>query len=218
MRPCAPHPSHRVEGTDALPAAKLKKAPKQKVSADEILAVALVHAEAVGWRGVRLHRIAAEIGVPLGTVRTRFKDRNALADAWFRKGLDAMLAPTDESFPGLPAKERLFRIIMRWFDALADHRAVSIGMVRAKLRLPHPHHWVPLVFSLSGLVQWIHEAALFDPQGRRRQVAEIGLTALFLATLAVWARDDTQNQERTRRFLRRGLESADRWSARRNPP
>ena len=226
MRPGVPHPSNRVKGTWALPAVKSKREPKQIVSADEILAVALVHAEAVGWESIRLHQIAAEIGIPLSAVRTRFKDQNAIANAWFRTGLDAMLAPTNESFPGLPSNERLFLIIMRWFDALAAHRLVSVQMIRAKLHLPHPHYWAPLVFSLSRLVQWIREAALFDGQGRRRQVEEIGLTALFLATFAVWARDDTENQERTRRFLSRRLEFADRclgggldrWSSRRNAP
>ena len=46
--------------------------------------------------------------------------------------------------------------------------------------------------------------------GRRRQVEEVCLTALFLATLAVWQWDETVGQERTRAFLRRRLARADR--------
>ena len=152
-----------------MPAAKSKGKPKRIVSADEILVVALAQAEEVGWGSVRLHQIEAEIGVPLGTVLSRFKDQDAIADAWFQTGLDAMLAPTDESFPGRPPKERLFLVIMRWLDALAVRRRVSVQMIRAKLHLPHPHHWAPLVFSLSRLVQWIREAAFLDARGRRRQ-------------------------------------------------
>lgn len=39
---------------------------------------------------------------------------------------------------------------------------------------------------------------------------EIGLTWLFLATLGVWVRDDSEGQVRTRRFLSRRLAAADR--------
>ncbi len=45
---------------------------------------------------------------------------------------------------------------------------------------------------------------------RRAQIEEIGLTWLFVATLWVWARDDTLAQQRTRRFLRNRLDHADR--------
>jgi hypothetical protein len=73
----------------------------------------------------------------------------------------------------------------------------------------HPHHYVPMVFNLSRTIQWLRDAAGLDAGGRRRQIEEIGLTGLFLATLAVWARDDTPGQERTRRFLDRRLARAD---------
>lgn len=185
--------------------------PKCIVSAEEILTVALRQAEDVGWDRVRLHQVATEIGVPLNAIRVRFRDQNAIADYWFRTGLEAMLAPTDKSFPELPPKQRVFVIIMRWFDALAGHRRVSMQMIGTKLHLPHPHHWTPLVFSLSRLIQWVREAALLNASGRRRQLEEIGLTVLFLAVLTKWARDDTENQHRTRRFLQRRLELADRF-------
>jgi len=77
----------------------------------------------------------------------------------------------------------------------------------------HPHHWVPAIFNLSRTVQWIRDAAMLDARGRQRQVEEIGLTALFLATLRVWLRDDSEEQERTRAFLRKRLENADRLMA-----
>ncbi len=53
-----------------------------------------------------------------------------------------------------------------------------------------------------------------DAIGRRRQVEEIGLTLLFLATLAVWLGDETPGQEHTRRFLERRLADADQGMAR----
>jgi AcrR family transcriptional regulator len=106
----------------------------------------------------------------------------------------------------------------RDMDAVADAwftRALQ-EMLRpsAKLHPPHPHHWVPMIFSLSRLIQWLREVALLEAGGRRRQVEEVGLTLLFLATLRVWLADSSEDQEDTRRFLRRRLERADRWMAR----
>ena len=120
----------------------------------------------------------------------------------------------DKAFRGLPPKERLFLVIMRWFDAMADHRPVAVDMIRTKIYIGHPHHWVPLIFNLSRLVHWIREAALLDAQGRQRQIEEIGLTVLILTTLGVWATDDSDDQKNTQRFLRRRLEGADRIMAR----
>ncbi len=67
-----------------------------------------------------------------------------------------------------------------------------------------------MIFILSRTVQWLRDAAGLDAGGRRRQVEEVGLSALFLATLAVWIRDDSSGQERTREFLDSRLSEADR--------
>jgi hypothetical protein len=99
---------------------------------------------------------------------------------------------------------------MRWFDALAPHREVTGQILAAKLYPAHPHHWVPLVFNLSRSIHWLREAALLDAVGRRRQMEEVGLTWLFLMALAVWLRDETPGQARTRDVLRHRLADADR--------
>ena len=177
-----------------------------------IVDAALELAEERRWAAVRLHDIAARLGVPPNDILAHYRDLDAVADAWFRRGLDAMIAPKGADFPGLPAKERVETCLLAWFDALAPHRAATAAMLRGKMHLPHPHHWVPMVFNLSRLIQWLREAALLPARygTRRAQVEEMGLTLLFLATLRVWARDGSEGQERTRRFLRRRLDRADR--------
>lgn len=104
--------------------------------------------------------------------------------------------------------------MLGWFDALSEHRRITAEMLPVKLYAAHPHHWLPMVFNLSRLIQWLRDAAGLDGGGRRRRIEEIGLSALFLATLAVWVRDETPGQERTRRFLERRLRGADRLMAR----
>jgi hypothetical protein len=56
----------------------------------------------------------------------------------------------------------------------------------------------------------VRDIAVLDAGSPRRQVEEIGLTGLFLATLAVWLCDDSPGQSRTRDFLGRRLAGADR--------
>ena len=181
---------------------------------DRILKAALAIAGEEGWASAGLSAVAARAKVPMLELRRHFRDTAAIADAWFQVGLDAMLAPPPRRFSRHPAAARLEILLRRWFDALAPHRRVTAEMLSAKLWIFHPHHYVPMVFNLSRLIQWLRDLAGLDAGGLRKQIEETGLTALFLATLAVWCRDDTENQERTRAFLKRRLAQADGLMAR----
>ncbi len=176
-----------------------------------IVDAALDLAEEVGWEGLRLRVVAERLGVPLTEVLAHYRDLDAVANAWYRRAWSAMLAAPPKGFAARPARERLHLAIMRWFDALAPHREVSGQILAAKLYPAHPHHWVPLVFNLSRNIHWLREAALLDAVGRRRQMEEVGLTWLFLMALAVWLRDETPGQARTRDVLRHRLADAD-WA------
>ncbi|MCW5752352.1 MAG: TetR/AcrR family transcriptional regulator [Alphaproteobacteria bacterium] len=177
---------------------------------ERIVDAALALAEETEWDHVRLRLVAARLGMPMAELQRHFRDLDAVADALFRRAWTAMLAPLPSGFEQRPARERLFAILWRWFEALAPHRRVAVQMIRGKIYLSHPHHWVPLIFNLSRTVHWLRDAASLDATGRRRQVEEIGLTLLLLDTLRVWARDESADQERTRAHLQRRLEVAER--------
>jgi AcrR family transcriptional regulator len=187
-----------------------KAAPGADTLGPRIVDTAIALAEETGWSNVRLRLVADRLGVPLAEVHALYRDLDAVADAWFDRALRAMLQPAPAGFADQPAPERLHLLLMRWLNALAAHRDVTVQMLGEKLYPSHPHHWAPMIFSLSRLINWLRDAALLDAPGRRRQVEEIGLTALFLATLAVWRRDGSAGQEMTGSFLRRRLAQADR--------
>lgn len=168
------------------------------------------HAAAKGWEGVRLYQVAEDLDLPLSEVRHHYTDLNAVADAWFAQALEAMLVEEEAGFETLAPSERLSIKLQRWLDHLAPHRAVTVQMIRAKLHPPHAHHWVPMVFDLSRLIHWWMDAARIASSGPRRPLAEVGLTGIFLMTLAAWARDNSENQNHTRRFLNQRLAGADR--------
>jgi AcrR family transcriptional regulator len=192
-----------------MAASKRKTAPRAEELAARIVDTAIAMAEEEGWDNVRLRRVADALGITLAELGRHFRDLDAVADAWFARARAAMLAPLEPEFAGLPARERLKILIWRWFDALAPHREVTVQMLRTKMWPYHPHHYVPMIFNLSRTIQWLRDAAGLDAGGRRRQIEEIGLTGHFVATLAVWSRDETLGQERTRRFLDRRLARAD---------
>jgi AcrR family transcriptional regulator len=181
---------------------------------NRIVDAALELGEERGWSNVRLHLVAERAGVPLATIGAEFRELDALANAWFARALAMVERVPPQALADQPAPERLHLVIMRWFDALAPHRAVTGEMLRAKLYPSHPQHWVPLVFDLSRLIHWFLDAARIASTGRARQLAEIGLTAIFLGSLRVWLRDDSEGSERTRSYLRRRLDTADRLLAR----
>lgn len=180
---------------------------------DRVLAAALALAAERTWPSVRMVDLAARLDVPADALARQFRDLNSVADAWFQRALEAMMAEPPAGFADWPARRRIEDRLLAWFDQLATHHAVSAQMIRGKLHFSHPHHWVPMVFDLSRTIHWLREAAQLPARygTRRADMEEIGLTWLFLATLAVWMRDPTDNQRRTRRFLRRRLREAD-WA------
>lgn len=190
--------------------------------AERIVDAAMELADAVGWPRLRLFEVARRLKLPLPAILAHYRDLDAVADAWLRRGEAAMLAAREKpGFDRLDPPERLYRVIVAFLDALAAHRRVTAEIFRAKLYLGHPHHNLALVFWISRTVQWMREAALLanDVGGKtvgdlRRRVEEMGLTTLFVATLWVWANDRSPRQQRTRAFLKARLERADRAMAR----
>ena len=189
-------------------------APSEPLIEDQIVDAALKLASERGWSDLNLHRVATHLDLPLSEIRSRFRDIDAVANAWFARALASMLELSNAGLPGATPPDRLHQAIMYWFDALSPHRDVTGQMLQVKLYVSHPHHWVPMIFDLSRLIHWFLDAARIESTGRQRQAAEIGLTLIFLATLRDWLRDQSDAQSRTRTRLRRRLTRADRWLGR----
>jgi AcrR family transcriptional regulator len=175
---------------------------------ERIVDTALAIAEEKGiWSAGRVHEVADRLSVRTPQILEHYRDLDAVADAWFLRGLKAMVGPKPADFLDNPEWRRIEFCILAWFDALSEHRRVSAQMLRGKLHLSHPHHWVPMVFNLSRTIHWLREAAQLPAVygSRQAQREEVGLTALFVGALLIWMADETVGQERTKNFLRREL-------------
>ena len=165
-------------------------------------AIALAEVEGGSWEAVRLHDVAAALGITLDDIRLCFREKEDLVDAWFDRADAAMLR--DAATPGfldLSPRERLKRLILAWLDALGSHRRVTRQMILAKCEPGHLHIQIPAVMRISRTVQWMREAAHQNATFLIRALEETVLTSIYLTTFIFWLQDESENSQRTRTLL-----------------
>ena len=184
--------------------------PRKPLLPDRIVDEAVALADELGWPAVRLHRVAARLGVTLPEIRAHYADLDAVANQWLARADDAMLRVADRAdLAEAPAPERIEAALVAWFSALGGRRRMLRAILTYKLQPSHIHLQAALVVATSRRVQWLREAARLDATGRQKSVEELGLTLLFAATLLRWLADGSENFERTRSFIARRLARAD---------
>jgi AcrR family transcriptional regulator len=178
---------------------------------DSIVDGALALAEERSWEAVRLHDVAARLGIPLDEVRQHFREKEEIVDAWFDRADAALLvAGESEEVRALDSRAALARLLMVWFEALAPHRRVTRQMIVGKLEPGHVHYQVAGLLRISRTVQWLREAAHRDATLPWRAIEESALTAIYLAAFWRFLYDDTPEHAATRALLDRLLDGAGR--------
>ncbi len=189
--------------------------PRKPPLQERIVDVAVELADEVGWPAVRLHQVAARLGVSLPKIRAHYPDLDAVANAWLARADDAMLAVAERAdLVGAPAPDRIEAALTAWLTALGGRRRMLAAILSYKLQPSHIHLQAALVVATSRRVQWLREAARLDATGRQKSVEELGLTLLFVAMVLRWINDGSENFARARAFIARRLERADRLMAR----
>lgn len=177
---------------------------------DRIVDNTLTLAEQSSWEAVRLHQVAAALGITLDDVRAHFREKEDIVDAWFDRADAAMLAEAARpDVKALALRERLRRTLMAWLNSLAVHRRVTRQMIANKLEPGHVHYQFTGLLRVSRTVQWWREAGGCTARLPRRAFEEVGHTSIYLATFAYWMLDESQGSQRTAEFLNRLLGRAD---------
>ena len=166
---------------------------------------------------MRLHQVAAALGITLDDVRAHFREKEDIVDAWFDRADAAMLREAARiEVAALPMRERLHHTLMAWLAALAAHRRPTRQMVVNKFEPGHVHYQIAGLLRVSRTVQWWREAAGCRAALPRRAFEEVGHTGIYLATFAYWMFDESQGAQRTAEFLNRLLGRAEdmgKWCA-----
>ena len=183
----------------------------QASSREWIVDTALMLAERRSWEALRLHDVAAELGIALDDIRVLFREKEEIVDAWFDRADKAMLEDSaGTELAALSARERMHRLLMTWLGALAAHRQVTRQMIVNKLEPGHIHYQITGLLRVSRTVQWLREAASRDAVLPRRAIEETVLTSIYLATFMYWMNDGSEGATRTAKFLDRLLAGAER--------
>jgi len=178
---------------------------------ERIVDAALALAERRGWEAVRLHDIAAELGIALDDIRKHFREKEEIVDAWFDRADQAMLHEGNEpEFAALTPRQRIHRLLMTWLGTLAAHKKPTRQMIVNKLEPGHVHYVVGGLLRVSRTVQWLREAAHRDATLPRRAIEETVLTSIYLATFARWLSDSSTDAASTAALLDKLLVAAER--------
>lgn len=174
---------------------------------DEALIGALWRVVAAhGWQGLTMGRLAAEAGVPLATLRERFPTR---LDALVLHGQVVDRAVLDGTVPGQggAARDRLFDVLMRRFDAMQPHRA---GILRFLAHLRRdPGLAAALAPRIAMSMRWMLDAAEIGGEGCARRAMALGLVGVWLATVRAWTEDESEDLGHTMAALDRALDRAE---------
>lgn len=186
-------------------------ATSRAADADTLLDAALALAADKGWRGVTLSAVAAAAHVPLRQVTRSFPTRGEIARAFIRRIDAAMIEGGAGMGEGDSARDRLFDVIMRRFDAMAPYRAQIASLVRS---LPaDPALAVELGPQALISAEWLLAAAGLDGDGPMAILRTMGLAAVFLDSFRIWLDDETEDMAKTMAVLDRNLIRAGRLAA-----
>ena len=164
-----------------------------------VAAAAMRLAAERGWRRTGLLEVARASGVPLDRFYRRYPDRaDVLAGD--------MPFDAEES-----ARDRLFDVMMRRYDALLPYREGLRAVVRDLRAEP----LTALAFSrhFGRSMAWMLRAAGVGADGRGGALLTAGLGAVQARVMRVFLEDDTADLARTMAALDAELRRAERWAA-----
>ena len=161
-----------------------------------------------GYAGVSLRDVGLESGLAFAELYRRYRDKPALMAALIERIDDEVLAGTPgQSDPEETARDRLFDVMMRRYDALKPHRAYLRQLRQLVLR--DPILALSLAPAMRRSAAAMLEAAAIPSDGLAGAVQQSGLVALHAAVFRVFQEDETTDLSKTMAALDSRLKSAE---------
>ncbi len=166
---------------------------------EHLIDAALRLAAERNWRDLSLAEIAEAAKVPLGKAYQVYPSKQAILDAFSRRIDSEVLADEtmerDWEEDHSSARDRLFDVMMRRFDALQPYKD-GLGNLLYDEALDPPAALLGLQRLLRSMAAML-ETARISSSGVKGLIRTKGLVAIYLATLRVWLKDDSTDMSKT---------------------
>lgn len=159
------------------------------------------------WDAIALPDIADRAGLSLAELRSAFASKGAVLAGFARRIDQSVLKPAPE-IEGQPARERLFDVVMRRFEALKPHKEAIRSARRGLLADPvAASSWNRVEVNSA---QWMLAAAGIKESGTYAALKAQGLAVIFANVLGTFLEDDDPDLPKTMRDLDIQLRRAER--------
>jgi len=197
-----------------MAAKKKAKAARKSSSAtastptDALIDAALAEAADTGWRNVTLRGIAERAGTPLSEVLALVPTRAHVVARFFDR-LDAhTLAGVKSVDESDSARDRLFDVTMRRYDALNAERDGARALIKG---LPlDPAGMAAALCRVDRSLSKMLAAAGISADGLPGLMRLQGYKLVHLAALRAWMKDDTDDLAKTMAAVDKALSRAER--------
>jgi AcrR family transcriptional regulator len=164
-----------------------------------------------GFAAVALRDVAEAAGVGMADLYRVYPDKVSLVAAFMaRLDAEVLVGTPTRNDPEETARDRLFDVMMRRYDALRPHRAALGAIRRAGTR--DPLLALSMGPALRRSMAAMLEAASVPSDGLGGALRQNGLLAIHYAVSRVFDRDETADLSKTMAALDSRLKMAERWA------
>ncbi len=160
-----------------------------------------------GIHAIGLGEVAERAGVTLASLRETFPNKFAILVA-FNRTIDLAVLAEGPAESDSSARDRLFEVMMRRFDALAPYKPAIRRMARAARCDPA---LAAILHRLAVRSQrWMLAAAGLRESGLPGRLAAHGAVLVYAEVMATWLNDDDADLGKTMAALDRSLRRGER--------
>lgn len=159
------------------------------------------------WNTITLGDIAGKAQMSLAELRSAYPSKGAILAGFARRIDQSVLKPSPE-IEGQPARERLFDVMMRRFEALKPYKPAIRSARRGLMADPAAAaSWNKVEVNSA---QWMLAAASIEESGPYAALKAQGLAVIFTSLLGTFLDDDDPDLTKTMRELDVQLRRAER--------